>query len=287
MKKSLVIVESPSKAKTINKFLGDAFTVKATVGHIKNLPEDKLGVNIEDGYIPDYVTIPKQRKVIGELKKEAEAAQDIFIATDPDREGEAIAWHIANTIGVKNKNIHRALFNEITKNAVMQAIENPLAIDNDKVDAQQARRVMDRLVGYKVSPILWRALYKGSLSAGRVQSVALKLICVREVEIRNFVKEEYWSIHIDLETPDEKVLRARLSKINGKKPEINDKAGADSIIADFEKEPFVVKNVEKKNVKRRPLAPFITSTLQQEASTRLGFSPTKTMTLSQQLYEGI
>ncbi len=287
MKKSLVIVESPSKAKTINKFLGQEFNVKATVGHIKNLPESVLGVDIEKGYIPKYVTIPKQKKIVKELKLEAEKAGEIFIATDPDREGEAIAFHIAKEIGKNEKNIHRAFFNEITRNAVINAIDNPLKIDEKKVSAQQARRVMDRLVGYKVSPILWKAIYKGSLSAGRVQSVALKLICDREKEVLDFKQEEYWTIHVLLETTEKESFKAKLVRINGEKAEIHEEETAGKLIDKFRNEPFTILKLSKKKVKRQPSPPYITSTIQQDASTRLGFSPSKTMLIAQQLYEGI
>jgi len=287
VKKSLVIVESPSKAKTIHKFLGREYTVKASVGHIKNLPKDTLGVDIEHGYVPQYITIEKQKRIVAELKRAAAQSDKIYLATDPDREGEAIAWHIAREINTKNKAVHRALFNEITQNAVVGAIKNPLEIDGRKVEAQQARRVMDRLVGYKVSPILWKAVYKGSLSAGRVQSVALRLICEREEEIRRFVREEYWTIDVLLDAHDRQTIKARLVKYQGKKVEIPDGDAADTLIGGFRDKTFTVTGIEKKRVRRNPHPPFITSTLQQEASTRLGFSPAKTMLLAQQLYEGV
>jgi len=286
MKKSLVIVESPSKAKTINKYLGKDFTVKASIGHIWNLPENRLGVNIQNGFIPEYVVIKGRQKTINELKREANKSEVIYIATDPDREGEAIAWHIAQEIS-NNKKILRALFNEITQNAVLHAINNPLQIDSQKVGAQQARRVLDRLVGYKVSPFLWKTLFKGSLSAGRVQSVALRLVCEREDEITAFVKEEYWTIHVLLKTPDNHQIRAKLTKYNGKKVKIPDEKSAKELEQGYKDETFTITKIEKKKVKRNPFPPFTTSTLQQEASTRLGFSPTKTMLIAQQLYEGI
>lgn len=286
MKKSLVIVESPSKAKTINKYLGSNFTVKASVGHIRDLPENRLGVETEKQFEPEYVTIKGKQKTISELKKAAKNSDEIYIATDPDREGEAIAWHIAEEIG-DNKIIHRALFNEITHNAVQAAIDNPFPIDNNKVDAQQARRVLDRLVGYKVSPFLWKTLFKGNLSAGRVQSVALKLISERENSIRIFESIEYWTIHIDLNTPDKEILLAKLAKFNGKKADIPDEKSAQTIKQLYENETFAIKSIQKKKVKRNPLPPFITSTLQQEASNRAGYPPKKTMFIAQQLYEGI
>jgi len=286
MKKSLVIVESPSKAKTINKFLGKDFTVKASIGHIRDLPESRLGVDTENGFIPEYVVIKRQQKTINEIKHEAYKSDSVYIATDPDREGEAIAWHIAQEIG-NNKKILRALFNEITQNAVLNAINNPLQIDSLKVDAQQARRVLDRLVGYKVSPFLWKTLFKGRLSAGRVQSVALRLVCEREDEITAFVKEEYWTIHVLLKTPDNHQIRAKLTKYNGKKIKIADEKSAKELEQSYKDETFTITKIEKKKVKRNPLPPFTTSTLQQEASIRLGFSPVKTMIIAQQLYEGI
>ena len=286
MKKSLVIVESPSKAKTIHKFLGDRFTVKASVGHIRNLPENRLGVDIEGGFRPEYVTIKGKQKIIKELKSEAKKSGEIYIATDPDREGEAIAWHIAQEIGGTSK-IHRALFNEVTQNAVQNAIKNSIPIDKLMVDAQQARRVLDRLVGYMVSPFLWKTIFKGSLSAGRVQSVALMLVCEREDKIQKFVQEEYWTIHVKLNTPDSDQLTAKLVKNNGKKVEIHDEKRAKELELGFKNETFQISNITKKKVNRNPLPPFITSSLQQEASTRLGFSPSRTMVIAQQLYEGL
>ena len=286
MKKSLVIVESPSKAKTIHKFLGDKFIVKASVGHIRNLPEDRLGVDIEGGFRPEYVTIKGKQKIIKELKSEAKKSGEIYIATDPDREGEAIAWHIAQEIGGTSK-IHRALFNEVTQNAVQNAIKNSIPIDKLMVDAQQARRVLDRLVGYMVSPFLWKTIFKGSLSAGRVQSVALMLVCEREDKIQKFVQEEYWTIHVKLNTPDSDQLTAKLVKNNGKKVEIHDDKRAKELELSFKNETFQISNITKKKVNRNPLPPFITSSLQQEASTRLGFSPSRTMVIAQQLYEGL
>ena len=286
MKKSLVIVESPSKAKTIHKFLGDKFTVKASVGHIRNLPENRLGVDIEGGFRPEYVTIKGKQKIIKELKSEAKKSGEIYIATDPDREGEAIAWHIAQEIGGTSK-IHRALFNEVTQNAVQNAIKNSIPIDKLMVDAQQARRVLDRLVGYMVSPFLWKTIFKGSLSAGRVQSVALMLVCEREDKIQKFVQEEYWTIHVKLNTPDSDQLTAKLVKNNGKKVEIHDEKRAKELELGFKNETFQISNITKKKVNRNPLPPFITSSLQQEASTRLGFSPSRTMVIAQQLYEGL
>jgi len=286
MKKSLVIVESPSKAKTINKYLGSNFIVKASIGHIRDLPESRLGVETEKQFEPEYVTIKGKQKTIAELKKIAKNSDAIYIATDPDREGEAIAWHIAEAIG-ENKIIHRALFNEITHKAIQAAIDNPIPIDINKVDAQQARRVLDRLVGYKVSPFLWKTLFKGNLSAGRVQSVALKLIAERENSIRIFETIEYWTIHVELNTTDKAILRAKLAKFDGKKADIPDEKSVQSIKQMYENETFAIKSNQKKKIKRNPLPPFITSTLQQEASNRAGYPPKKTMFIAQQLYEGL
>ncbi|MCP4727091.1 MAG: type I DNA topoisomerase, partial [bacterium] len=287
MKKSLVIVESPSKAKTINKFLGKEFTVRASVGHIRDLPEKELGIDVEKGFVPKYISIPKQKKTITELKKEASKCDNIYIATDPDREGEAIAWHISKEISGKDKTVYRALFNEISESAVLGAINNPLVIDDKKVDAQQARRVLDRLVGYKVSPLLWKTLYKGSLSAGRVQSVALKLICEREKEQRDFKPDEYWTIDVILDPGSDNTLEAKLLRFKDKKIEISNEEASNNAVNEFKNEKFILKSLEKKKVKRNPLPPFITSTVQQDASNKLGFRPGKTMMIAQQLYEGV
>jgi DNA topoisomerase-1 len=281
---SLVIVESPTKAKTIGKYLGRGFTVKATVGHIRDLPPRKLGVDVENGFTPEYVTIKEKAKTLAEIKRAAKKAERVLIATDPDREGEAIAWHVASQLGNGGK-VRRVLFHEITKDAVSQAIANPLEIDQKKVDAQQARRILDRLVGYKASPLLWKSI-KSGLSAGRVQTVALRLICEREDEIRRFVAQEYWTIEADLEK-DGQAFQARLHKLDGHKPQIKDEASARAIVTDAERLQFVVSEVTRKERRRNPPAPFITSTLQQEAAKQLGFSAKRTMRAAQQLYEGI
>jgi DNA topoisomerase-1 len=281
---SLVIVESPTKAKTIGKYLGRGFTVKATVGHIRDLPPRKLGVDVENGFTPEYVTIKEKAKTLAEIKKAAKGAERVLIATDPDREGEAIAWHVASQLGNGGK-VRRVLFHEITKDAVSHAIANPLAIDQKKVDAQQARRILDRLVGYKASPLLWKSI-KSGLSAGRVQTVALRLICEREDEIRRFVAQEYWTIEADLEQ-DGQAFQARLHKLDGHKPDIKDEAAARAIVTDAGRLPFVVSDVTRKERRRNPPAPFITSTLQQEAAKQLGFSAKRTMRAAQQLYEGV
>ncbi len=281
---SLVIVESPTKAKTIGKYLGRGYTVKATVGHIRDLPPRKLGVDVENGFTPEYVTIKEKAKTLAEIKKAAKGAQRVLIATDPDREGEAIAWHVASQLGNGGK-VRRVLFHEITKDAVSQAIANPLEIDQNKVDAQQARRILDRLVGYKASPLLWKSI-KSGLSAGRVQTVALRLICEREDEIRRFLPQEYWTIEADLEK-DGQAFQARLHKLDGHRPEIKDEATAQAIVTDAARLAFVVSEVTRKERRRNPPAPFITSTLQQEAAKQLGFSAKRTMRAAQQLYEGV
>ena len=294
MAKSLVIVESPSKAKTINKYLGKNYKVIASVGHIKNLPKSKISVDFEDDYKLTYEVIPGKEKVIDELKQLAEGAEKVFIATDPDREGEAIAFDIAGEVKDKNSNIFRVLFNEITKKGVEEGINNPLQIDEKLVSSQQARRALDRIVGYKVSPFLWKVIYYG-LSAGRVQSVALRLICDREAEIRKFIPSEYWSILADFKDRDKnKVFESKLIsrndtsfKFNGDDPRIKDEKEADDIVADLNTKLFKVSDIIKKEVKRNPYPPFTTSSLQQDASVRLRFAPKKTMMLAQKLYEGI
>ena len=294
MSKSLVIVESPSKAKTINKYLGKDFRVIASVGHIKNLPKSKIGVDFQNDYIPTYEIIPGKEKVINELKKNSAESQEIFIATDPDREGEAIAYDIAEEIRSKNKNIYRVLFNEITQKGIQEGIEHPLKIDERLVSSQQARRVMDRIVGYRLSPFLWKVIYYG-LSAGRVQSVALKLICEREEEIKNFIPVEYWSILANFKDRDKnKVFQSKLIqkndiayKFNGENPKISSEKESDEIISDLNTKIFKVTDVQKKEVKRNPYPPFTTSSLQQDASVRLRFAPKKTMSLAQKLYEGV
>lgn len=294
MAKSLVIVESPSKAKTINKYLGKGYKVIASVGHIKNLPKSKISVDFENGYELTYETIPGKEKVIDELKELSAGSDKVFIATDPDREGEAIAFDIAEEVKGKNSNIYRVLFNEITKKGVEEGINNPLHIDEKLVSSQQARRALDRIVGYKVSPFLWKVIYYG-LSAGRVQSVALRLICDREEEIRSFVPVEYWSILANFKDRDKnKIFESKLVskndvsfKFNGDDPRIEKESQADEIIKDLAGKLFKVTDIIKKEVKRNPYPPFTTSSMQQDASVRLRFAPKKTMMLAQKLYEGI
>ncbi len=284
---SLVIVESPAKAKTIAKYLGRGYRVRATIGHLRDLPEKKLGIEIENDFKPEYVTIPGKEKTLAELKAAASQSRAIFLATDPDREGEAIAWHVASQIKGKNgAPIRRVLFNEITKDAVQLAIANAGDIDENKVDAQQARRVLDRLVGYKASPVLWRTVKKG-ISAGRVQTVALRLIVERERDIKAFKPTEYWSVEAQLRKGDQD-FTAKLHHVDGNKLHIPDEATASRILADLQKwKTFPVSDVKRRERRKNPAAPFITSTLQQEAAKKLGFGSRKTMRLAQDLYEGI
>lgn len=283
-KKNLVIVESPSKAKTIGKFLGSRYKVIASVGHVRDLPKSKLGVDIENDFEPQYISIRGKGDVIKGLKKEAKNAAKIYLATDPDREGEAISWHLAFLLGIDQSQPCRIVFNEITKKAVQAAIKNPRPIDLKLVDAQQARRVLDRLVGYQISPLLWRKVRRG-LSAGRVQSAALKIICDRENEIKAFVPKEFWNITAELKK--DKKFTAKLTEYNGKKITVENKEQADEITGVLKNGAYVVKKVDEKERQRRPYAPFTTSSLQQEASTKLGFYTKKTMLIAQQLYEGV
>ncbi len=284
--KSLVIVESPAKAKTINKILGKDFEVKASVGHIKDLPQKEMGIDIDHDFEPKFIVIPGKEKVIRELKKASKEAEQIFLAPDPDREGEAIAWHIAEAINGKSKNVYRIKFNEITKSAVLESIRHPEAIDDKKVDAQLARRVLDRLAGYELSPLLWRKVRRG-LSAGRVQSVAVRLVVDREREIGAFEREEYWSIDSEFEGSNKPSFWAKLFKYNGEKVDIRDAATAGAAVENIRDSRFILSKIERKKRKRSPYPPFITSTLQQEASRKLRFTAKKTMTVAQQLYEGV
>ena len=286
MSQNLVIVESNAKTKTIKKFLGKDYTVLSSVGHLKDLPKGKLGVEIEDDFEPTYITIRGKGKILNDLKRAANNSSAVYIATDPDREGEAIAWHIQEEIKNKNANTYRIQFNEITKSAVLAAINNPKEIDLKRVEAQKARRVLDRLVGYKISPILWNTIFRG-LSAGRVQSVALRLIIEREMEIEEFVPQEYWSIEAQVQGAKTEPFLSKLFKIQGKKPEIHDKEYCDSILEDLKSKKYSVKSITEKQVSRKPAPPFTTSTLQQEAAKRLGYSTKKIMMIAQQLYEGI
>lgn len=283
-KRKLVIVESPSKAKTIGKFLGSGYKVIASVGHVRDLPKSKMGIDIENNFEPQYINIRGKGDVIKELKKEAKKASRVYLATDPDREGEAISWHIAHILGIDVNDPCRIEFNEITKNAVKNAIKNPRPINLDLVDAQQARRVLDRLVGYNISPLLWRKIRRG-LSAGRVQSAALKMICDRENEIKNFKPVESWDIMADFKKEEE--FTAKLALFKGKKIVPANKEEADRILADIDKSGFRVEKVEEKERRKKPYAPFTTSTLQQDAANKLNFNTKRTMRIAQQLYEGI
>lgn len=286
MGKSLVIVESPAKARTITKFLGKDFTVMASIGHVKDLPKSALGVDVENSFTPEYQVIRGKRKVLSEIRKQAESADAIYLAPDPDREGEAIAWHIAEEIQKKNKKIYRVLFHEITRASVQQALSQPLKLDRNKYESQQARRILDRLVGYKISPILWEKVQRG-LSAGRVQSVAVKIVVEREQAIRDFVPEEYWSIEADYLGSKEPIFTAKLLKLDDEKARIPDQAQAEAVVAMLQKGVHRLDKVEKKQRRRNPAPPFITSKLQQEAARRLRFSPKQTMMFAQQLYEGV
>ena len=286
MDQVLVVVESPAKARTIKKYLGKGYTVKASVGHIRDLPERELGIDIDNGFKPHYVAVKGKGKVLTELRREASKSSAIYLATDMDREGEAIAWHLKEVLDASKLPIKRIIFNEITKHALEEAVAGPRDIDLDKVNAQQARRILDRLVGYLISPVLWKIFYRG-LSAGRVQSVGLRLICEREEEIRHFVAVEYWTIEGVLATKGGDEFPARLFKIDGRKPEIPDKAAADTVLAAIRNESLVVEEVGDREKLRNPQPPFITSSLQREAAGRLGFSAKKTMLIAQQLYEGV
>jgi DNA topoisomerase I len=281
---ALVIVESPTKARTIGKYLGAGYDVKATVGHLRDLPTRELGVDVERGFEPKYVTIKGKTKTLSDLKKAAKTASIIYLATDPDREGEAIAWHVADQLN-SGAPTHRVLFHEITKDAIHEAMEQPGVIDDRKVNAQQARRILDRLVGYKASPILWRSIKTG-LSAGRVQTVALRLIVEREREIRAFTPEEYWSIEALL-AKDGQTFEAALAKVAGHKPQLHSAEEAQAVVDAVRQQPFVVSRVEKRNRRKNPSAPFTTSTIQQEAAKKLGFSSRRTMRAAQDLYEGM
>ena len=286
MGKSLIIVESPTKAKTLNKYLGKKFVIKASMGHVKDLPVKKLGVDLERDFLPEYVIIRGKGKFLNEIKEAAGKADKIFLAPDPDREGEAIAWHIAEELNGQEEKVFRILFNEITERGIKKALESPVKVNLNKVNAQQARRVLDRIVGYKISPILWEKVRRG-LSAGRVQSVAVRLVCERECAIQAFVSEEYWSITAKLEGLSPPRFEAKLFRINGNPIEISNGETAEQHITQLRGQPFVVKKIEKKEKKRNPVPPFITSSLQQEASRKLRFSPKKTMMMAQQLYEGV
>ncbi len=290
MARSLVVVESPAKAKTINKFLGKDYIVKASFGHIKDLPKSRLGVDVDNGFTPEYEIIKGKKKVVTELRRIAKevyrSGGRIYLAQDPDREGEAIAWHVAEEIDGNMEGIYRVLFHEITKDAILEAINHPLRLDRKKYNAQIARRILDRLVGYEISPILWEKVRRG-LSAGRVQSVALRLICEREKEIRAFVPQEYWSVTGEFGAPGIKPFTARLAKIEGKRVDLKGEGDAKGIVNDLSGCTFQVSRVARRERRKDPPPPFITSTLQQEGWKRFRFSAKKTMMIAQQLYEGV
>ena len=286
MAKNLLIVESPTKSKTISQYLGKDFQILASMGHIRDLPQKEFGINLKDNFKPTYVLDPKKSKVVNNIKKAAKESDNIYLASDNDREGEAIAWHLKEILKntIPEKDIYRIVFNEITRDAIIEAIEKPTHVDDNKVDAQQTRRILDRIVGYKVSPILWKIIMK-NLSAGRVQTVALRLICEREKEVRDFIPQEYWTIEADLKKDIE--FKAQLKKYENKIIKLNTKEEAEVIFEKLENADYTVKGVKKEQKSVAPFPPFITSTLQQEASKLLGFSIKKTMQIAQQLYEGV
>ncbi len=287
MADKLIIVESPAKANTIKKFLGGSTKVVASMGHIRDLPKSKLGIDIEHNFEPQYINIRGKGDLIKSLKKDAKSAKKVYLATDPDREGEAIAWHLSNILDVDSDKVTRVTFNEITKTAVQKAIKEPRDIDINLVDAQQARRVLDRIVGYKISPVLWKKVRRG-LSAGRVQSVAVKLIVDREEEIEKFIPQEYWNIYAKLlDEKSKKTFEAKLYGKEKKKIEIHSKEEVDEILEVIEKAKYIVEDIKKGQKKRTPAPPFTTSTMQQEASRKLGFTLKKTMSIAQGLYEGV
>ena len=287
MADKLIIVESPAKANTIKKFLGGSTKVIASMGHVRDLPKSKLGVDVEHDFEPEYINIRGKGDLIKELKKDAKSAKKVYLATDPDREGEAIAWHLSNILDVDKEKITRVTFNEITKTAVQKAMKEPRDIDVNLVDAQQARRVLDRIVGYKMSPVLWKKVRRG-LSAGRVQSVAVKLIVDREEEIEKFIPEEYWNIYVKLlDEKSNKTFDARFYGKDGKKQDIHNKEQVDEILENIKNAKYIVEEIKKGEKKRTPAPPFTTSTMQQEASRKLGFTLKKTMSVAQGLYEGV
>ncbi len=286
---SLVIVESPSKAKTIGKYLGPDYQVKACMGHLRDLPKSTMGVDLEHDFEPHYVPLKGKEEIIKDLKKSAKDSQSVYLATDPDREGEAISWHLKELLGIPDDKTMRVTFNEITKNVVNQSIQHPRGIDYDLVDAQQARRVLDRIVGYQLSPLLWKKVRRG-LSAGRVQSVATRLVVDREEEIRAFQPQEYWTLDVHLNRvagAGSFTARYHAEATDSKKRDLNTEAEVDAIIRDISGVPFTVRSVKRSEKKKSPTAPFITSTLQQEASRKLGMTPKRTMAIAQQLYEGV
>jgi DNA topoisomerase-1 len=286
MAKNLVIVESPAKAKTVYKYLGADFLVKASMGHIMDLPRERLGVDIKNDFKPEYKILPERKKIVSDLQKSAAQCGAVLLAADPDREGEAICWHLSTLLESYSKNIHRVLFHEITKRAIEKAFRNLGQLDENKIKAQQARRLLDRLVGYLISPLLWKKIGRG-LSAGRVQSVALRMICEREREIRDFIPEEYWTITAELEASNPPPFKATLAEIEGKKAKIKDGKSAEKIVSELRRVPFILERVDVQEKKRNPGPPYITSTLQQDAFRLFHFPVKKTMSVAQRLYEGL
>ena len=285
--KDLVIVESPAKAKTIEKYLGSGYKVTASMGHLRDLPKSKMGVDIEHGFEPQYIPVRDKKELINELKKEAKEAKTVYLATDPDREGEAISWHLKELLGLDDEKAKRVTFNEITKKVVTESIKNPRSIDQNLVDSQQARRILDRIVGYELSPLLWRKIKKG-LSAGRVQSVATRMVVDREEEIEAFQSQEYWLLDARLNCgAEDAVFTARFHGKGDKKQELRSKDEVDEVINAVQAQPFTVSGVKRGEKQKSPAPPFITSTLQQEASRRLSMTPRRTMSIAQQLYEGV
>ena len=287
-KNNLVIVESPAKAKTIGRYLGNGYTVKASMGHVRDLPKSKIGIDFDHDFQPDYQPIKGKEEVIADLKEAAEASDNIYLATDPDREGEAISWHLKELLEIPNEKTYRVTFNEITKRVVTESIAAPRPIDQNLVDAQQARRLLDRIVGYQLSPLLWRKIRRG-LSAGRVQSVATRLVVDREKEIRAFVPQEYWSLDVTLDriAPLTGRFQAHYHGEGKKKEELANEEQVNAILEDIKTNPFVVTGIRRTEKKRQPAPPFTTSTLQQEASRKLNMTPRRTMAVAQQLYEGV
>ena len=285
-KKTLVVVESPAKAKTIEKYLGRNYMVRASMGHLRDLPKSQFGIDVEQDFAPKYINIRGKGDLIKALKKDAKNADKIYLASDPDREGEAIAWHLSYILGVDPATDCRIVFNEITKPAIQAAVKDPHPINMDRVDAQQARRMLDRIVGYKLSPLLWRKIRKG-LSAGRVQSVTVKLICDREKEIQAFVSEEYWTVGMKLRKGKSAMFDAELVQVDGKKVALSNEKDTTALVKDLEQQEFRVQEVKKGQRRRKAAAPFTTSSLQQDAARKLGFTSRKTMMLAQQLYEGL
>ncbi|NLB29445.1 MAG: type I DNA topoisomerase, partial [Clostridiales bacterium] len=286
-KTNLVIVESPAKAKPIGKYLGSGYHVKASMGHLRDLPKSKLGVDIESNFEPDYVPVKGREDTIKDLRDAASKAQNVYLATDPDREGEAISWHLKELLELREDATYRITFNEITKKVIEESIENPRELDMDLINAQQARRILDRIVGYQLSPLLWKKVRRG-LSAGRVQSVAVRIVVDREEEIRAFVSEEYWLLDAILLPEGEKTrFTARFHGFGKKEMRLENEQRVKEVVDKVSKEPFIIETVKRQDRIRRPAPPFITSSLQQEASRKLGMTPRRAMSIAQQLYEGI